>query len=356
MRSQPVCQTLVRFIALGVCLIVPSFCFAEILTAHVFESRISLLDEETGAPVPGFSIPSGSAGLAGPSGLAVGPQGNIYVTSQFTGEVLFYDGQTGAPLPSPQTGGRPGLFASLGVGATPGILRFGPDSNLYVADTTEENIRIVDGTTGEILGNALNGTELASPGFTIGAAFAPDGSLLVGKSDPIFQGSIFSVDSAGNATEIAAPGTAGLQSVNAMLVGPSGELYVADLFGNQIVRFDDTNGTNPQQFALIPPDIEFPLPVGAGFPSNFPSDLLLDDDGNLLVGVLGLTNPTNGGENRGALLKYDLDGNLLETIASDLSPVSAIALPVPEPSSMVLLMAGGILLWVLRRRAGVHRM
>ena len=297
---------------------------ADLLTAHFFESGISRLDEVTGQPTQSGQIPAGTAGLAGPAGLDFGPDGNLYVSSQFTGEILRFNGTTGQPLPSPLAGGRDGLFADLGAGASPGLIRFGPDGNLYVGDPAVENVRVVDGTSGSLLGNAIDGNALAAPGLTIGFTFAPDGTLLVGKSSPIFQGSIFQVDESGMATEIVPPGTAGLQSVNAMLIGPEGELYVADLFGNQILKFDDVNGTNPQTFAVLPPEIPNPLPPGAGFPSNFPSDLVLDPDGNLLVSVLGLTNPAMGGDNRGAVLKYSLDGTLLETIAEGISPVSAL--------------------------------
>jgi sugar lactone lactonase YvrE len=298
---------------------------ADILAAHFFDGTITRWDEATGVNL-GTHVTSGTAGLAGPSGMAFGPGGELFVSSQFTGEILYFDAATGAPLPSPLENGRDGLFASLGATSAPGLIRFGPDGNLYVGDTGGPNVRIVDGQSGLLLDDAVMEGVLADPGFTIGFTFDADGHLLVGKSSPIFQGTIYSVDHNGVTTEIVPPGTAGLQSVNSMLIGPGGELYVADLFGNQIMRFDDTSGTNPQQFAVIPPDIEFPLPTGAGFPSNFPSDMAFDDDGNLVLGVLGLTNPAMGGDNRGSILRYDLEGNLLQTLAMNISPVSAILL------------------------------
>src|SRR5262249_47235836 len=65
--------------------------------------------------------------------------------------------------------------------------------------------------------------------------------------------------------------------------------------------------------------------------SNFPSDIKFDPDGNVIVSVLGATNPP---DNRGALLRYDLNGNLLETIKSGLHPIGAIDW---SPSAMTLM-------------------
>src|SRR5689334_11978462 len=107
--------------------------------------------DDAGNPVSG-AIPSGSAGLQGTSGIAIGPDGNIYVASKDSGEVLFYSSATGAPLPSPLPGGRDGLFAVLRdashPNSGPGPIRFGPDGNLYVADYGGTTIREYNGTTG----------------------------------------------------------------------------------------------------------------------------------------------------------------------------------------------------------------
>ena len=237
--------------------------------------------------------------------------------------------ETGLPLPSPLDGGRDGLFATLGNGANPGMVRISPDGDLYIADAGLETIHIVDGQTGLVTGQVTSGGELAAPGFTIGFTFDDD-DVLVGRSSPLFQGSIFRVDENGGVTDVVPTDPQLLASVNSMLIAPGGQLFVADMFGNTVVRFDDTSGVNPA-FTVIPPAIPDPLPTGAAFPSNFPADLALDADGTLLVGVLGLTNPSMGGENRGALLRYDLDGNLLDTLIEGISPVSSILL-LPEAS------------------------
>src|SRR4051812_23342945 len=99
-------------------------------------------------------IPSHSAGLDYPSGIAVGPDGNIYVSSVNTGSILYFDGQTGSPLPSPITGGPAGLFAFLGT-AAPGQLAFGLNGNLYVSEFFGQNVRTYDAHMGAGYGQRL---------------------------------------------------------------------------------------------------------------------------------------------------------------------------------------------------------
>jgi hypothetical protein len=65
-------------------------------------------------------------------------------------------------------------------------------------------------------------------------------------------------------------------------------------------------------------------------PSNNPSDIDFDPDGNLVISVLGLTNPP---DDRGALLRYDLYGNLIETIEDQLEPMGGIAW-TPDPATL----------------------
>ena len=60
-------------------------CFADILAGTAFESGVRRIDETTGETLLGGVAP-GSAGLNLTSGVTVGPDGNIYVSSRGTGE------------------------------------------------------------------------------------------------------------------------------------------------------------------------------------------------------------------------------------------------------------------------------
>lgn len=137
-------------------------------------------------------------------------------------------------------------------------------------------------------------------------------------------------------------------------------ILVTDLFDNEIKSYK-LDGTEGQTFAVIPPAIPNPLPPTAdpNSPSNSPSEILLSEDGTLLVSLLGLTRRP---DNRGAILEYDIDGNLIQTITSTLPPISGIAnapvvpavaansTAVPEPNTLMMLVVAGTTLLAARRR------
>jgi sugar lactone lactonase YvrE len=100
-----------------------------------------------------------------------------------------------------------------------------------------------------------------------------------------------------------------------LLFLPDGDLLVVDLLANYIARFDE-NGMNPGVFAAVPPPV---APPG----THFPADLVYDPDGNLILGVLGENNPPD--PNLGQLLRYDLQGNLIQTIMEGLEQIGGLA-------------------------------
>jgi DNA-binding beta-propeller fold protein YncE len=98
--------------------------------------------------------------------MARGRDGNLYVVSNASDQVLRFDGTTGAPL---------GVFASAGLD-TPCDLAFGPDGDLYVTSRDTGSVLRYAGATGALLGTFTSGAALNSP---IGLAFGPDGNLYV---------------------------------------------------------------------------------------------------------------------------------------------------------------------------------
>jgi hypothetical protein len=299
----------------------PARCPADILGGDFKFNGVFRFDDKTGAEVPGgipSGTPSGGGDLQATAGVTVGPDGNIYVASQNTGEVLFYNGKTGAPLPSPLPGGRDGLFSVLPDNdpndeqfPAPGPLRFGPDGNLYVADFGGFTVRRIHGTTGVDLGAAATG--LGPPG---GLTFAPNGDLYVGNYG---TSAIIRVHNGVQQTFIAS-GTGPILTPSSMLFLPNGDMLVVSMFANEIHRYSAA-GAYLGLFAAIAP---VPPPVDV---TNYPSDIGFDADGNVIVAVLGATNPP---DNRGQILRYALNegsvaGTLLDTLVDAYPPMSSVA-------------------------------
>lgn len=86
-----------------------------------------------------------SGGLKGPSGLVVGPDGHLYVSSSDTHEVLRYDGGTGVLIDRFITATKGGL-------ESPGQLAFGPDGQFYVFQAHTGQVLHYEGRTGAFLG------------------------------------------------------------------------------------------------------------------------------------------------------------------------------------------------------------
>ena len=78
-----------------------------------------------------------------------GPDGNLYVASSQTNQVLRYDGQTGAFLNVFVESGGQGPQFPVGIA-------FGPDGHLYVGSFVNDRILRYDGVTGEPLGIVAN--------------------------------------------------------------------------------------------------------------------------------------------------------------------------------------------------------
>lgn len=291
--------------------------------------------EDDGTLIVGGGIPQFSGGIGLPGGITKGPDGHFYVASLngLTGEgnILKYHGETLTPL---------GLFGTMPFvppsGASPARLKFGPDGNLYVADMAGTSIRIFDGTNGALLpGTALlPEAENVFSGPTA-LTFGPDGALYVGN----FNTATIDRVAGGVKTTFVAQATSPMYTPSAMLFLSTGEMLVADTIGNQLLKFG-SNGNyipsfdeemNPVPFAVIPPEIPNPLPDGANFPSNNPSDIAFDPQGNLLVAVLGINYPPN---TPGAILRYDLEGNLLDEVVENVYGVTSL-LWIPAEDAIV---------------------
>lgn len=91
-----------------------------------------------------FFVSARSDGLIDPRGVAFGPDGNLYVASFNTNEVLQYNGTTGSFL---------GVFVKAGSDglSLPRDLVFGPDDNLYVSSFGSGDVFRYNGMTGAFI-------------------------------------------------------------------------------------------------------------------------------------------------------------------------------------------------------------
>jgi DNA-binding beta-propeller fold protein YncE len=106
-----------------------------------------------------------SSELGAPAALVFGPDGNIYIGSLNNSKVLRYDGQTGDPLPGPRKSGADFIPQGFGGLNRSGGVVFGPDGNLYVASQFTNSILRFNGISGQPLpADGQNGADFVAPG------------------------------------------------------------------------------------------------------------------------------------------------------------------------------------------------
>jgi DNA-binding beta-propeller fold protein YncE len=111
-----------------------------------------------------------AGGLLNPEGM-VFHNGDLYVASQGTNQIIEYNGLTGAFVQTFVSGGAGGI-------SLPNGLTLGPDGNLYVATQGSDSILTHDGTTGAFLATFTSGPSsgLSAPSDLV---FEANGNLLV---------------------------------------------------------------------------------------------------------------------------------------------------------------------------------
>jgi WD40 repeat protein len=117
----------------------------------------------------------------GPQGLTFGPDGNLYVVSFFTREVIRYNGTTGAFIDVFATVDKASTGLPMGdPEVEPIAVEFGPDGNMYVSSFSNSMVFRFNGTTGAFIDIFASGNGLdAADGFT----FGPDCNLYVSSAN-----------------------------------------------------------------------------------------------------------------------------------------------------------------------------
>ena len=171
-----------------------------------------------------------SGGLDGPTGMAFDPSGRLYVSSSNTDEVLRYssDGTFEDVFVGPNSGGLDG----------PKDIDFGPDDNLYVS--SDNRILRFDGSTGLFINDFVmrgsGGLNLSS-----GFAFDPSGRLYVSSSN---TDEVLRYSSDGTFEDVfVGPNSGGLDGPKDVQFSTDGKyLYVSSFLTGEILRYDAHDG------------------------------------------------------------------------------------------------------------------
>jgi sugar lactone lactonase YvrE len=128
--------------------------------ASAFSDNVLRYNGATGAFMGVFGSP-----VSNPYGLTFGPDNNLYVAGAQSYSVERFDGMTGAPLPAPGQTGSTFVTSRSGGLEEPVGLAFGPDGNLYVSSSSTHNVLRYNGATGNFIGPFASGGGLDFPTF-----------------------------------------------------------------------------------------------------------------------------------------------------------------------------------------------
>ena len=291
-------------------------------------NKIVLLGND-GHFIKDFVAPGGG-GLHGPTGMAIGPDGNLYVANASAGanNIVKFNGQTGATL---------GTFVS-GLNGPTGLRYDSHDGNFYAANfgnfagTTVSQIN----TSGTVLGPFGSGHALPTS-----IAIDTTGNVYIGEFG---LGAVNKYNPNGT---LLATGTVG--ATGGLSFDPTGHLLAASVVPDTILTWDGTNANQPTLSLAIDENYVAGL-IGAPPPVNlFVGGQVYLDATHSVVYSTGL----------GILLEYTAGNPTPSAFANyfALDPLNGVSVgdiifttAVPEPPAVVLLAIGGAASLALIRR------
>ncbi len=302
-----------------------------VVAASFFDSAIYALNPSTGALLDTLVAPNSQSLLSGPAGVAVGPDGNLYISNQaitFTNTAPYYTPTSGNSILEYNVATNTlstfidssVLQAMVTPGATfaPAGLAFGPDGNLYVslnggqtpAAGTGAVVRFDITNTNGVLSysgtSRLIATGLDQPTeMSFGKSATNLNTLYVSDSG---AGSVIAVTHADAQTPTASTFIAahanGL-SYPSGLTWQNGRLYVVDLGAatgqGQVLRYR-ASGSFLGVFTRSP-----------RLDGAFPSDAVFNGAGDMLLADLGPAYPPNL---QGGITAFSPGGAFLKTLVS----------------------------------------
>jgi sugar lactone lactonase YvrE len=195
---------------------------------------IHAFNGSTGAAL-GVLVPAFSGGLDTAEGLAIGPDGALYVSNHLTaGQVLRFNATTGEFID---------VFAAGSGLSEPTDLEF-RSGLLYVSSGGSNQVLTFDAVTGLFNGSIGSGAVLS---FPTGLAFGPDGHLYVAN---YFTNTVARFHGpSGSFMGEFVPGGSGVFAPSDIDFGPDGHLYVTSSSTAEVYRFNGSTGAPMGVFA-----------------------------------------------------------------------------------------------------------
>ncbi|AOS64813.1 NHL domain-containing protein [Actinoalloteichus hymeniacidonis] len=195
---------------------------------------------------PGFGGdggPADQARLTTPTGIAIDPDGNLYIADSANHRIRKVDPSghisTIAGTGEPGFGGDGGRADRARL-TTPTGIAIDPDGNLYIADSANHRIRKVDlsGHIGTIAGIEQSGASVLN--FPVAVALDRKGAVYVAERG---AARIIRIDDGGTIGVLAGPGAPGAQAgvrlsePSGVAVDEHGDVYIADSGSHRIRKF-----------------------------------------------------------------------------------------------------------------------
>jgi streptogramin lyase len=323
-------------LALGTLLFVPTARAGFIVAvSDLSNSSLDIYDGTSGTLLHQTTLPSVAGTPANPEGVAIGPNGQLFVADSANSVIDEFSATTGLFL---------GDFVTTGSGIsalnTPSGITFGPDGNLYVDNWGSGGFGYI---------NEYDGPNTGTPGAFVNQIVAPGSGPAGGLFDPqglTFNGNNLYVadSSAGEISEFVGnshtynqfvpPGNppSPLANPQSIVFDALGNLYVTDLTVGAVLEY---NSSGTYLGAFVP---------GSSIPGN-PIGMTFGPDGNLYLVDGSSVDVFNG--TTGAFQKtlVAAGGSLVD------GQFLAIETLAPEPSTWAFLVLGIVgLAWKRRRQ------
>jgi hypothetical protein len=174
-------------------------------------------------------VSKGSGGLNDPWDLTFGPNGNLFVASMGGGQVLEYNGSTGAFVTT---------FVASSLGFAPEFLTFGPNGNLFV----QSNLQVLEynGGTGAFVTTFVSSGS-GGLGTPAGLTFGPNGNLFVAN---YYLSEVLEYNGSTGAfvASFLTGACCALAGPFDLTFGPNGNLFVTSINNGQVLEYNGSTG------------------------------------------------------------------------------------------------------------------